>query len=199
MAAAGAAYLGANYIAPDTVEEAKQFFKDAKQQYLEPMKQQFKEMLPTGVSVDVNPSFTDPTLTSTLDLSALSRHLRGSAGATIGTEGLLGNIDARVDMGKGVTGEVNYDPQGVNVGATYNRGGFTGVGNYGPQGGSVGATYDGGGFTGAVDYGTQGGSVGANYNKGGFTAGVSAPIEHTAGVSGMLANITASLRYTGKF
>jgi hypothetical protein len=156
MAGAGAAYMGANYLAPETVDYTKQLINAAKEQYLEPARQQFKEMLPTGVSVDVNPSFTDPTLTPRLNLNALSPYVQGNAKATIGQEGLLGyNVDAQVDMGKG----------------------FTGVGNYGPQGGNVGV----------------------NYGQGGFTAGVNAPIDHTAGVSDMLRNITASFRYTGKF
>ena len=57
----------------------------------------------------------------------------------------------------------------------------------------------GGGFTGVGNYGPQGGNVGVNYAQGGFTAGVNAPIDHTAGVSSMLRNITARLGYTGKF
>jgi hypothetical protein len=107
----------------DQLEQAA--YNAAKEQYVEPARQQFKDMLPTGVSVDVNPSFTDPTLTPRLDLSAISPYLQGSAGATIGTEGLLGNIDARVPMGNGFTGVGNYGSQGGNVGANYGQGGFT--------------------------------------------------------------------------
>ena len=156
-ATGGAAYMGAKYLAPDAVGAATQFFKDSEQQYLEPMQQQFQEMLPTGVSVSANPSLTDPTLTPRLDLNAVSPYVQGSADVTAGPGGLLGyNVNAQVPMGNG----------------------FTGVGNYGPQGGNVGV----------------------NYAQGGFTAGVNAPIpEHTAGVSDMLRNITASFRYTGKF
>jgi hypothetical protein len=57
----------------------------------------------------------------------------------------------------------------------------------------------GGGFTGVGNYGPQGGNVGVNYAQGGLSAGVNSPVNHTAGVSDMLRNITASFRYTGKF
>ena len=155
-AGGGAAYMGANYLAPETVDYTKQLIKDAKQQYLDPLKQQFNEMLPTGVTVDSNPSLTNPTLTPRLDLSAVSPYVQGSAEATLGQQGLLNYaLDAQVPMG----------------------GGFTGVGNYGPQGGNVGI----------------------NYAQGGLSAGINAPVNHTAGVSDMLRNITASFRYTGKF
>ena len=156
LAGAGAAYMGANYLAPETVDYTKQLIKDAKQQYLDPLKQQFNEMLPAGVTVDSNPSLTNPTLTPRLDLSAVSPYVQGSAEATLGQQGLLNYaLDAQVPMG----------------------GGFTGVGNYGPQGGNVGV----------------------NYAQGGLSAGINAPVNHTAGVSDMLRNITASFRYTGKF
>lgn len=156
LAGAGAAYMGANYLAPETVDYTKQIIKEAKQQYLDPLKQQFNEMLPTGVTVDSNPSLTNPTLTPRLDLSAVSPYVQGSAEATLGQQGLLNYaLDAQVPMG----------------------GGFTGVGNYGPQGGNVGI----------------------NYAQGGLSAGINAPVNHTAGVSDMLRNITASFRYTGKF
>ena len=156
LAGAGAAYMGANYLAPETVDYTKQLIKDAKQQYLDPLKQQFNEMLPTGVTVGGNPSLTDPTLTPRLDLSAVSPYVQGSAEATLGQQGLLNYaLNAQVPMG----------------------GGFTGVGNYGPQGGNVGV----------------------NYAQGGLSAGVNSPVNHTAGVSDMLRNITASFRYTGKF
>ena len=156
LAGAGAAYMGANYLAPETVDYTKQLIKDAKQQYLDPLKQQFNEMLPTGVTVDGNPSLTNPTLTPRLDLSAVSPYVQGSAEATLGQQGLLNYaLNAQVPMG----------------------GGFTGVGNYGPQGGNVGV----------------------NYAQGGLSAGINAPVNHTAGVSDMLRNITASFRYTGKF
>ena len=155
-AGGGAAYMGANYLAPETVDYTKQLIKDAKQQYLDPLKQQFNEMLPTGVTVDSNPSLTNPTLTPRLDLSAVSPYVQGSAEATLGQQGLLNYaLNAQVPMG----------------------GGFTGVGNYGPQGGNVGV----------------------NYAQGGLSAGINAPVNHTAGVSDMLRNITASFRYTGKF
>ena len=155
-AGGGAAYMGANYLAPETVDYTKQLIKDAKQQYLDPLKQQFNEMLPTGVTVDSNPSLTNPTLTPRLDLSAVSPYVQGSAEATLGQQGLLNYaLNAQVPMG----------------------GGFTGVGNYGPQGGNVGI----------------------NYAQGGLSAGINAPVNHTAGVSDMLRNITASFRYTGKF
>ena len=156
LAGTGAAYMGANYLAPETVDYTKQIIKEAKQQYLDPLKQQFNEMLPTGVTVDSNPSLTNPTLTPRLDLSAVSPYVQGSAEATLGQQGLLNYaLDAQVPMG----------------------GGFTGVGNYGPQGGNVGV----------------------NYAQGGLSAGINAPVNHTAGVSDMLRNITASFRYTGKF
>ena len=156
LAGAGAAYMGANYLAPETVDYTKQIIKEAKQQYLDPLKQQFNEMLPTGVTVDGNPSLTNPTLTPRLDLSVVSPYVQGSAEATLGQQGLLGyNVNAQVPMG----------------------GGFTGVGNYGPQGGNVGV----------------------NYAQGGLSAGINAPVNHTAGVSDMLRNITASIGYTGKF
>ena len=153
LAGAGAAYMGANYLAPETVDYTKQIIKEAKQQYLDPLKQQFNEMLPTGVTMSVNPNLT---LTPRLDLSAVSPYVQGSAEATLGQQGLLNYaLDAQVPMG----------------------GGFTGVGNYGPQGGNVGI----------------------NYAQGGLSAGINAPVNHTAGVSDMLRNITASFRYTGKF
>ena len=156
LAGAGAAYMGANYLAPETVDYTKQIIKEAKQQYLDPLKQQFNEMLPTGVTLDSNPRLTNPTLTPRLDLSAVSPYVQGSAEATLGQQGLLNYaLDAQVPMG----------------------GGFTGVGNYGPQGGNVGI----------------------NYAQGGLSAGINAPVNHTAGVSDMLRNITASFRYTGKF
>jgi len=156
LAGAGAAYMGADYIAPETVDYTKQLINAAKEQYVEPARQQFNEMLPTGVTVDGNPSLTDPTLTPRLDLSAVSPYVQGSAEATLGQQGLLNYaLNAQVPMG----------------------GGFTGVGNYGPQGGNVGV----------------------NYAQGGLSAGVNSPVNHTAGVSDMLRNITASFRYTGKF
>ena len=156
LAGAGAAYMGANYIAPETVDYTKQLINAAKEQYVAPARQQFNEMLPTGVTVDGNPSLTDPTLTPRLDLSAVSPYVQGSAEATLGQQGLLNYaLNAQVPMG----------------------GGFTGVGNYGPQGGNVGV----------------------NYAQGGLSAGVNSPVNHTAGVSDMLKNITASFRYTGKF
>ena len=156
LAGAGAAYMGADYIAPETVDYTKQLINAAKEQYVEPARQQFNEMLPTGVTVDGNPSLTNPTLTPRLDLSAVSPYVQGSAEATLGQQGLLNYaLNAQVPMG----------------------GGFTGVGNYGPQGGNVGV----------------------NYAQGGLSAGVNSPVNHTAGVSDMLRNITASFRYTGKF
>ena len=44
-AAGGGAYMGANYLAPETVDYTKQLIDAAKEQYIEPARQQFNEML----------------------------------------------------------------------------------------------------------------------------------------------------------
>jgi hypothetical protein len=125
-AAGGAAYMGAKYLAPETVDYTKQLIDAAKEQYVEPMQQQFNEMLPTGVTMSGNPSLTDPTLTPRLDLSAVSPYVQGSAEATMGQQGLLGyNVNAQVPMGGGFTGVGNYGPQGGNVGVNYAQGGLS--------------------------------------------------------------------------
>jgi hypothetical protein len=125
-AAAGAAYMGANYLAPETVDYTKQLIDAAKEQYIEPMRQQFNEMLPTGVTMSGNPSLTNPTLTPRLDLNAVSPYVQGSAEATLGQQGLLGyNVNAQVPMGGGFTGVGNYGPQGGNVGINYAQGGLS--------------------------------------------------------------------------
>ena len=72
-AAGGGAYMGAKYLAPETVDYTKQLIDAAKEQYLEPARQQFNEMLPTGVTMSGSPSLTDPTLTPRLDLSEIGR------------------------------------------------------------------------------------------------------------------------------
>lgn len=125
-AAGGAAYMGTNYLAPETVDYTKQLIDAAKEQYLEPARQQFNEMLPTGVTVSGSPSLTDPTLTPRLDLNAVSPYVQGSAEATLGQQGLLGyNVNAQVPMGSGFTGVGNYGPQGGNVGVNYAQGGLS--------------------------------------------------------------------------
>ena len=125
-AAGGGAYMGANYLAPETVDYTKQFIDAAKEQYIEPMQQQFNEMLPTGVTMSGNPSLTDPTLTPRLDLSAVSPYVQGSAEATVGQQGLLNYaLNAQVPMGGGFTGVGNYGPQGGNVGLNYAQGGLS--------------------------------------------------------------------------
>jgi hypothetical protein len=125
-AAGGAAYMGAKYLAPETVDYTKQFIDAAKEQYLEPARQQFNEMLPTGVTMSGNPSLTDPTLTPRLDLSAVSPYVQGSAEATMGQQGLLNYaVNAQVPMGGGFTGVGNYGPQGGNVGLNYAQGGLS--------------------------------------------------------------------------
>lgn len=83
---------------------------------------------------------------------------------------------AQATMGQGGLLDFNIDAQ-VPMGS-----GFTGVGNYGPQGGNVGV----------------------NYAKGGFSAFVNARVpERTAGVAGLLADITdrirTGFRYTRSF
>ena len=125
-AGGGAAYMGTNYLAPETVDYTTQLIKAARDQYVEPMQQQFNEMLPTGVSVKGNPSLTDPTLTPRLDLSAVSPYVQGSAEATMGQQGLLNYaVNAQVPMGNGFTGVGNYSPQGGNVGVNYAQGGLS--------------------------------------------------------------------------
>ncbi len=125
-AAGGAAYMGANYLAPETVDYTKQLIDAAKEQYIEPARQQFNEMLPTGVTVSGSPSLTNPTLTPRLDLNAVSPYVQGSAEATLGQQGLLGyNVNAQVPMGSGFTGVGNYAPQGGNVGINYAQGGLS--------------------------------------------------------------------------
>jgi hypothetical protein len=57
-----------------------------------------------------------------------------------------------------------------------------------------------GDFTGTLNYGPQGGTMGVNYAQDGFSAYVNAPVpERTAGVKGLLDNITAGFRYTRNF
>ncbi len=57
-----------------------------------------------------------------------------------------------------------------------------------------------GDFTGTLNYGPQGGTMGVNYAQDGFSAYVNAPVpERTAGVKGLLNNITAGFRYTSRF
>lgn len=125
-AAGGGAYMGAKYLAPETVDYVKQLIDAAKEQYIEPARQQFNEMLPTGVTMSGSPSLTDPTLTPRLDLSAVSPYVQGSAEATLGQQGLLGyNVNAQVPMGNGFTGVGNYGPQGGNVGINYAQGGLS--------------------------------------------------------------------------
>jgi hypothetical protein len=128
MGEAGAGAVGgaANYLAPETVDYTKQLIDAAKEQYLEPARQQFNEMLPTGVTVSGSPSLTNPTLTPRLDLNAVSPYVQGSAEATLGQQGLLGyNVNAQVPMGGGFTGVGNYGPQGGNVGINYAQGGLS--------------------------------------------------------------------------
>ena len=125
-AVAGAAYSGAKKTIPDTVENTKQRLNYVNKEYVDPLGQRLKDMLPAGVSVGANPSFIDPTVTPRLDLSAISPYVQGSAGATLGPQGLLGyNIDAQVPMGAGFTGVGNYGPQGGNVGVNYAQGGWS--------------------------------------------------------------------------
>jgi len=128
MGEAGAGAVGgaANYLAPETVDYTKQLIDAAKEQYIEPARQQFNEMLPTGVTMSGSPSLTDPTLTPRLDLNAVSPYVQGSAEATMGQQGLLGyNVNAQVPMGSGFTGVGNYGPQGGNVGVNYAQGGLS--------------------------------------------------------------------------
>ncbi len=125
-AGAGAVGAAANYLAPETVDYTKQLIDAAKEQYIDPMRQQFNEMLPTGVTMSGSPSLTDPTLTPRLDLNAVSPYVQGSAEATMGQQGLLGyNVNAQVPMGNGFTGVGNYGPQGGNVGVNYAQGGLS--------------------------------------------------------------------------
>ena len=57
-----------------------------------------------------------------------------------------------------------------------------------------------GDFTGTLNYGPQGGTMGVNYAQDGLSAYVNAPVpERTAGVKGLLDNITAGFRYTRNF
>lgn len=57
-----------------------------------------------------------------------------------------------------------------------------------------------GDFTGTLNYGPQGGTIGVNYAQDGLSAYVNAPVpERTAGVKGLLDNITAGFRYTRNF
>jgi hypothetical protein len=57
-----------------------------------------------------------------------------------------------------------------------------------------------GDFTGTLNYGPQGGTMGVNYAQDGLSAYVNAPVpERTAGVKGLLNNITAGFRYTSRF
>ena len=126
LAGAGAVGGAANYLAPETVDYTKQLIDAAKEQYIEPARQQFNEMLPTGVTVSGSPSLTNPTLTPRLDLNAISPYVQGSAEATLGQQGLLGyNVNAQVPMGNGFTGVGNYGPQGGNVGVNYAQGGLS--------------------------------------------------------------------------
>ena len=72
------------------------------------------------------------------------------------------------------------------------------------QGGLLGYNIDAqvpmGDFTGTLNYGPQGGTMGVNYAQDGFSAYVNAPVpERTAGVKGLLDNITAGFRYTRNF
>ena len=125
-AVAGAAYYGAKKTIPDTVENTKQRLNYVNKEYVDPLGQRLKDMLPAGVSVGANPSFIDPTVTPRLDLSAISPYVQGSAGATLGPQGLLGyNIDAQVPLGSGFTGVGNYQEQGGNVGVNYAQGGWS--------------------------------------------------------------------------
>ena len=111
--------LAATGGASDSAATVEQIIDATKQQPLEP----FNEMLPTGVTMSVNPNLT---LTPRLDLNTVSPYVQGSAEATLGQQGLLGyNVNAQVPMGGGFTGVGNYGPQGGNVGVNYEQGGLS--------------------------------------------------------------------------
>jgi hypothetical protein len=131
MGALSGVGAAANYMAPEAVNQVKDFAMGAKD-YLVEQADQFKDATGLSMGLSAKPlSPTDSTITPKFDMSMLGiPNFQGQAQTTLGNEGV---------QDYNIQGQYNIPDSNFNLNA-----------NYGPQGGQAGAGYNNEGFSAGV-------------------------------------------------